>query len=46
MRPVSQPGKNQRILHNGHKCVHTLKCQSIVPPNGLIGNMYGPVGKE
>lgn len=46
VRPVSRPGKNQRILYNGHKRVHALKFQSVVLPNGLIGNMYGPVGKN
>ena len=25
--------------------VHALKFQSIALPNGLIANMYGPVGK-
>ena len=43
VRLVSRPGKNQRILYNGHKRVHALEFQSVVLPNGLIGNMYGPV---
>ena len=30
---------------NGHKRVHSLKLQFLALPKGLIGNMYGPVGK-
>ena len=45
VRPIARPGDNQRILYNGHKRVHALKFQSVVLPNGLIANMYGPVGK-
>ena len=45
VRPIARPGDNQRILCNGHKRVHALKFQSVVLPNGLIANMYGPVGK-
>ena len=33
----------QRVIYNGHKRVHALKFQSIVTPNGLIANLYGPV---
>ena len=43
VRPVSRPGKNQRVLYNGHKRVHAIKFQSIVAPNGLIANLFGPV---
>ncbi|CAC5396108.1 unnamed protein product [Mytilus coruscus] len=28
---------------NGHKRVHAIKFQSIVSPNGLVANMYGPI---
>ena len=45
VRPIARPGDNQRILYNGHKQVHALKFQSVVFSNGLIANMYGPVGK-
>ena len=45
VRPISRPGEHQRILYNGHKRVHALKFQSVVLPNGLIGNLYGPIGK-
>ena len=30
-------------LYNGHKRVYTIKFQSVVAPNGLIANLYGPV---
>ena len=43
VRPVCRPGKNQRILYNGHKKVHSLKFQSVVATNGLIANLFGPV---
>ncbi|KAK3714768.1 hypothetical protein QZH41_007490 [Actinostola sp. cb2023] len=43
VRPVCRPGTHQRVLYNGHKRVHSIKFQSVVAPNGLIANMYGPV---
>lgn len=43
VRPVCRPGRNQRVLYNGHKRVHAIKFQSIVAPNGMIANLYGPV---
>ena len=46
VRPISRPGNGQRIVYNGHKRVHGLKFQSIALPNGLIGNIFGPVGKN
>lgn len=45
VRPIARPGHDQRTVYNGHKRVHSLKFQSIALPNGLIGNLYGPVGK-
>ena len=30
-------------MYSGHKRVHALKFQSVALPNGLIGNLYGPV---
>ena len=45
VRPIARPDQRQRIVYNGHKRVHSLKFQSVALPNGLIGNMYGPVGK-
>lgn len=44
VRPISKPGRHQRLVYNGHKRVHALKFQSVALPNGLIGNLYGPVG--
>ena len=45
VRPISRPGEHQRIMYNGHKRVHAIKFQSVVAPNGLIANLYGPTGK-
>lgn len=36
--------QHQRIVYNDYKLVHSLKFQSVALPNGLIGNMFGPVG--
>ena len=30
-------------MYNGHKNVHAIKLQSVVAPNGLVANLYGPV---
>ena len=43
MRSIARPDKNQRTVYNGHKRVHALKFQSIALPNGLSGNLFGPV---
>ena len=43
VRPIARPDQRQRIVCNGHKRVHSLKFRSVALPNGLIGNMYGPV---
>ena len=43
MRPFSRPGKDQRILYNGHKKVHPIKFQSVATPSGLVANLFGPV---
>ena len=40
MQPISSPNE---ILYNGHKKVHAIKFQSVVAPNGLVANLYGPV---
>ena len=45
VRPISRPGQHQGVVYNGHKHFHALKFQSVALPYGLIGNMYGPVGK-
>ena len=46
VRPVSKPGQHQRIIYDWHKRVHALKFQAVALPNGLVGNLYGPVGKK
>ena len=33
VRPVSRPGRNQRVLYNGHKKIHAIKFQSVAVPN-------------
>ena len=43
--PKGKPGQNQGIVYNDHKRVHGVKFQSMAIPNGIIGNMYGPIGK-
>ena len=42
-RPVCRPGKNQRLEYNGHKRYNYIKFQSVVAPNGVIANLFGPV---
>ena len=37
---------NQRIVCNAYKRVHGVKFQSVVTPNGLIVNLFGPVRAE
>jgi hypothetical protein len=44
VRPICRPGEHQRIVYNGHKRVHALKFQSVTLQNGMIANLYGPVG--
>ena len=44
IRPIFRPSREQRIMFNGHKRVHSLKFQSVTLPNGLIANLFGPVG--
>ena len=45
VRPICRPSEHQRIVYNGHKRIHALKFQSVTLPNGMIANIYGPVGK-
>ena len=46
VRPICRPGQQQRIMYNGHKRIHSIKFQSVTLPNGLIANMFGPVGRH
>ena len=43
LRPVCRPETGQRLLYSGHKRVHGFKFQSVVAPNGLVANFFGPV---
>ena len=43
VRPICRPKQHQRAVNNGHKMVHAPKFQSVVAPNGLIINLFGPV---
>ena len=43
VRPVLRPGEHQKVLYNGHKRVHAILFHSVVVPNGLIANLFGPV---
>ena len=45
VRPISRPECNQRIVYNGQKRIHAIKFQSIVTPDGMIANMFGPVSE-
>ena len=44
VRPICRPGKDQKVVYNGHKRVHALKFQSVSLPNGLVAQLCGPVG--
>ena len=44
VRPTARPDQHQRVMYNGHKRVHAIKFQSLVLLNGLVANLYGPVG--
>ena len=44
VRPIARPDQHQRVMYNGHKRVHAIKFQSLVLLNGMIANLYGPVG--
>ena len=43
VHPVCRPQEHQRIIYNGHKKVHSIKFQSVVIPNGIIANLWGPM---
>ena len=40
---MSTRSSSERVQYNGHKRVHSIKFQSVVAANGLIGNLYGPL---
>ena len=43
LRRICRPSVNQRNLYNAHKHVHSIKFKSVIFPNGLISNLYGPL---
>ena len=43
VRAICRPTVNQRAVYNGHKRVNSLKFQSVVAPNGLNANLFGPI---
>ena len=44
VRRICRPGEMQRLVYNGHKRVHALKFQFLSLPNGIIANIFGPIG--
>jgi hypothetical protein len=43
VHPVCRPVKYQKSVWSGHKRVHGMKFQSIILPDGMFGQLYGPV---
>lgn len=43
LRPICRPLYDQRHVFNGQKRTHGLKFQSVVTPDGMVANLYGPV---
>ena len=43
VQSVCTSWEGQRQLYTGHKRVHGIKFQSIVCPDGMIANLYGPI---
>ncbi|GFN81347.1 hypothetical protein PoB_000785300 [Plakobranchus ocellatus] len=43
IRPIARPSSNQRSCYSGHKRLHGLIFQRVMPPNGIIGHMFGPM---
>ncbi len=42
--PICRSTRHQLVCYNGHKRVHALEFQSVVVPNWLMANLYGPMG--
>ena len=42
VRPISRPGRDQRVVYNGHKRVHAIKFQSVATPDGMVALLHGP----
>lgn len=43
VRKMCWPIRHQREVFNGHHWVHSPKFQSVVIPNGLTANLFGPM---
>ncbi|OWZ19401.1 hypothetical protein PHMEG_0006359 [Phytophthora megakarya] len=43
IRPICHPSKSQQAVYNSHKCVHALKFQTVVTPDGIISHLFGLV---
>ena len=43
VRPICRPTRYQQSVFNGHKRTHALKYQSVMAPNGLIVDLFGPI---
>ena len=43
VRGICRPKSYQQSVFNGHKRIHALKFQSIVAPNGVIVDLFGPI---
>lgn len=43
LKPIARPVYNQRDVYNGKDRIHGLKYQAVTMPNGMIGNLYGPI---
>lgn len=46
VRPIARPEEHQRELYNEDKRVHALKFRLVVAPNGMIANLYNPIGES
>ena len=45
VRPICGPKKHHMTVYNGHKRCHAHKFQSVALPNGMVANLYLPIGK-
>lgn len=43
LRKTARPVRNQHIIYNGWKRIHSLKWHSILTPDGLHSHIFGPV---
>lgn len=43
LRKICRPTYHQRLLYSGHKRTHGIKFQSVIAPDGLIVDLFGPI---